>query len=235
MWAWHVRMAPYGRRGSWLVPFAPDGCPGGVPRPLGFVWPSWERGPSSRLCMAACRRGLSPGPRMASVGAWPIPRASYGRRGVVAHPLGPVWQPLGVACPLGLVWPPWGRGLYFGLRMAPWGRGFSSGLVWPEWGRGLSPGPRMATVGAWPVPWAPSAPRRGVACPLGHVWPSWGRGPSPGPRMSAVGGVPRHLCFVWPPWRRGLSPGPRLDSVGTGPSPGPRLAAVGAWLVPWAL
>jgi len=45
--AWPVHWAPYGRRG-------------GVAGPLGPVWPPWGR-------------GRSPGPRMAAVGAWPVP------------------------------------------------------------------------------------------------------------------------------------------------------------------
>ena len=76
-------------------------------------------------------RGRSPGPRVAALGAWPVPWASCGRRGGVASPLGLVWKPLGVAGPLG--------------------------LVWPQRGRGRSPGPRVAAVGAWPVPWSSCA------------------------------------------------------------------------------
>ena len=41
--------------------------------------------------------------------------------------------------------------------------------------------PRVAAVGAWPVPWAPCGRRGGVAGPLGPVWPPWWLGRSPGP------------------------------------------------------
>jgi len=119
-------------------------------------------------------RGRSPKPRMAAVGALPVSWAPYGRRGGVAGPLGPIWPPRGVAGFLGPVWPPWGRG--------------------------RSPKPRMAAVGALPVPWAPYGRRGGVAGPLGSVWP---------PR-----GVAGPLGPVWPPWGRGRSPKPRMAAVG---------------------
>jgi len=116
---------------------------------------------------------------MAALGVWPVPWATNGRRGGVAGSLGPYAGRDGVLGPLVPVWPPWGCG--------------------------RSPGPRMAAVGAWPVPWAPYGRRGGVAGPLSNEWPSWMRGRSPGPRISAVG--------AWP-------------------VPGPRMAAVGAWPVP---
>jgi len=122
---------------------------------------------------------------MAGLGAWPIPWEPYGRRVVVAGPLGHVW-------------PPWSRGRSPGFRLAavrlwpvPWtpsGRrvvvaGFM-GPVWPPWvvagfmgpvcpplGRGRSFDPRMAALGAWPVPWSLYGCRGGVAGPLGRVWP----------------------------------------------------------------
>ena len=89
---------------------------GGGAAPLGPVWPPWGR-------------GRSPGPRMAAVGAWPLPSAPPGRRGGVAAPGAPPCSRGGVAAPPGPVCPPWRRG--------------------------CSPGPRMAAVGVWPVPWAP--------------------------------------------------------------------------------
>ena len=65
--------------------------------------------------------------------------------------------------------------------------------MWQTWGRGRTPGPRVAAVGAWPVPRASCGRRGGVAGPLGPVWPPWGRGRSPGHRMVAV--------WEWPvPW-----------------------------------
>jgi len=63
---------------------------------------------------------------MDAVWAWPVSWAPYGRRGGVASALGPVW-------------PPWGRGRFLGS-------------VWLPWERGRSLGPRIAAVGAWPVP-----------------------------------------------------------------------------------
>ena len=76
-------------------------------------------------------------------------------------------------------------------------------VVWLPWGRGLSPGPRVAAVGAWPVPWA--------SC--GHLgawpvdWVSWG----------CRGGVAGPLGFVGLPWWRGRSPGLRGAAVGAWP------------------
>jgi len=132
--------------------------------------------------------------------------------------------------------------------------------VWPPWGRGRSPGPRVAAVGAWPVPWATCGRRGGVVGSLGHVWPPLGRGRFPVPRVAAVGawpvplaacgrrggvagplaqcgrggGVADPLGFVLPPWGRGRSPGPVWPPWGRGWSPGLRGAAVGAWPVSWA-
>jgi len=57
------------------------------------------------------------------------------------------------------------------------------GPVWPPWGRGRYPGPRLAAVGAWPVPWSPSDRRAGVAVPLVPVYQPWKRGRLPGPRV----------------------------------------------------
>ena len=99
---------------------------------------------------------------MAAVGAWPVPWATYGRRGGVAGPQGPVWPPMGRGRSPGPrvagvgAWPvPWDP---FGRRGGVAG---SLGPVRPPWGRGWSPGPRTAAVGAWPVPWAPYG-RRGI-------------------------------------------------------------------------
>jgi len=64
--------SPSGRRGGVARPCVPNGRRGGVAHPLGFVWPPWGR-------------GLSPGPRMTAVEAWPIPWAPYGPRGCVAR------------------------------------------------------------------------------------------------------------------------------------------------------
>jgi len=217
--------------------------------PLGPVWPPFGRGPS-------------PGPRMAAVVAWPVPWASYGRRGGETHLLGPVWRREGVAHPMGPVWPTWRRGPSPGLRLTavqalpfhwapsarrggvarslglvcmPWGRGPSRGLRLATWGRGLSSGPRMAAVGTWPVSWAPSGCRGCVARPLCPVWRPWGRCPSPGPCHATVG--------AWPvPW----APSGCLGGVdrplgfvlppwGRGSSPGSRLVVVGACAVPYIL
>jgi len=57
---------------------------------------------------------------------WPVPWAPYGNRAGVAGPLDPVRPLWGVAGPLG--------------------------LVWQAWGRVRSRGPRMAAMGARPVP-----------------------------------------------------------------------------------
>jgi len=81
-----------------------------------------------------------------------VPWAPCGRRGDLADPLGPVWPREGVAGPLGLVWLPWERGRATGPRVAAVG-------AWPV--------PRVlyACRGAWPVPWAPCGGRGGVADP----------------------------------------------------------------------
>jgi len=46
--------------GAWPFHWAPCGRRGGVVGPLGPVWPPWGR-------------GRSPEPRVAAVGAWPVP------------------------------------------------------------------------------------------------------------------------------------------------------------------
>jgi len=84
-----------------------------------------------------------PGPRIATMGVWPIPWAPHLRRGGVGEHLDSHGRRGGVAGPLG--------------------------LVWPAWGRGRSPGPGMAAVGAWPVPWAQDGRRGGLAGLLGPV------------------------------------------------------------------
>jgi len=83
--------------------------------PLGLVWLPWGRGRSPGTRLAAV--GVWPVPwapsgalqvqwaRLVAVWAWPVQSASYGRRGGVAGPMGPVW-------------PPWGRGHSNGPRMA---------------------------------------------------------------------------------------------------------------------
>jgi len=100
-----------------------------------------------------CGLGLYPGPRVATVGAWPVP----GPREAVVRAWPIPWALCGrrggVARPLGFVSPPGKCGL-------------SLGLLWLLWGRGLSFGLRVATVGAWPVPWAPYGRSGGVAHPL---------------------------------------------------------------------
>jgi len=80
---------------------------------LGPVGPPWGR-------------GWSPGPIVATVGAWLVPWAPCGCLGGVAGPMGPVRLRGGVAGPMDPMWLPWGRG----------------------W----SPDTREAAVGAWPVP-----------------------------------------------------------------------------------
>jgi len=96
-----------------------------------------------------------------------------------------------------------------------------------------SPGLRVVALGTWPVPWAPSGGRGGVAGPLVNVWWPWGRSRSPGVCVVALGawpvqwalcggrgGVADPLRPVWRTWGRGRSPGPRV-------------AVVGAWIFPW--
>jgi len=58
--------------GASLDPWGPYGRCRGVAGPLGFVWPLWGR-------------GLSLGPCIAAVGAWPLSWAPYGWRGDVAR------------------------------------------------------------------------------------------------------------------------------------------------------
>jgi len=78
---------------------------------------------------------------MATVGAWPVPWATYGRLGGVAGALGPVWSPWGVARP-------W---VLYGYRA---GVASPLGPVWPPWVRDLLLRPRMVAVGACRVPLA---------------------------------------------------------------------------------
>ena len=166
-------------------------------------------------------RGHSTGPRLATVGAWPVPWAPSCRRGGVAGPLGPVW-------------PQWRCGRDPGPRLAavgawqgPWAPSRCRGVVharfpWPclaDLGRGHSPGPCLVAVGAWWVPWVLSDRRGGVAGPWAT---SCCRGDVAGP-----------LGLVWPLFGRGRAPGRICRLFGRGRAPGPRLAAVGAWPVPW--
>jgi len=104
--------------------------------------------------MAVVGRGLSTGNRRVAVWAWPVPWAPCGRRGGVAGPLGPVWQ--------------------------PWGCYRSPERRVAAMGRGLSPGNRRVAVGAWPVFWALLLSRWGVDGPLQLVWPPWGSTRFPG-------------------------------------------------------
>jgi len=100
--------------------------------------------------MPAVGRGRSPGPRMATVGAWPVSWAPYGRRGGVASPLGPVCLP-------------WGRGRSPGPRMAAM-------EAWPvDWIPYVCRG-GVAAMGKWPVPWVPYGRRGGVTVPLRPAW-----------------------------------------------------------------
>jgi len=63
----------------------------------------------------------------------------------------------------------------------------------------------LATVEAWPILWAPSGRRGGMARPLGPVSPPLGHGLYRWPHLATVG------C--------GLSPWPPLADVGAGPVP----------------
>jgi len=163
---------PSGRRWGGLVPSASSGCRLVEDRPLRPVWPLW-------------RRGRSPGPVLATVGAWPVPCTSSSHRWGVAGPLGPVWRRGVVNLPLGHLWPPWRRGRSFGPHLSTVGacpvpyvrsgrRGGVPGPldpVWLPWGRGRSSWPCLAAVGAWPVPWTPSGRRLVPDCSLGPVSP----------------------------------------------------------------
>jgi len=195
--AWPVPWVSYVcRRGEagLLGPICPPGCCGQSPGPL---WLKWGCGWSPETVCLPLGHGLSLGPHMATVGAWPFALASYGCRGGGAVSLGPVWPP----------W--WECGRYPGPQMAAMG-------AWPVpwapygriWGRGRSSGPRTSAVGSWPVFSVPSGRRGRVAGPLG---PSGRRGGVVGP-----------LGSVWPPWGRGRTPGPRLAAVGTWPVPWPQ-------------
>jgi len=180
---------------AWLVPWAPYGHCGGEAGHLSPVWPLWGS-------------GRSPWIFMAPVGAWPLSWAPYGRCGGVAGPWDPYGCREGVVAPLATVWPSFRRGQSPATRMAavaawpvfwhPYGcrGGVASPLspVLPPWKRAQTPGPgmavfwlrgrtngpRMAAVGAWPVPRAPYDRCWGVAGPLGHVWRPWERGRSNG-------------------------------------------------------
>jgi len=131
-------MAAVGRSSSYAPPLAPWGHReypvlrlaghGGVACHLSPVWQPWKLRPF-------------PGPRMVTVGAWPVPGPPYGHRG-------------GVACLLGFVWPPWGRRGSPGPRTA-------------AVGRGLSPMRCTAGLGAWLVPLVLYGCRGGVARPKG--------------------------------------------------------------------
>jgi len=61
-----------------------------------------------------------------------------------------------------------------GSRMVSEGLAGPIGPVWLPWGRNWSLGTRVASMGAWQIPWAQCGRRGGVAGPKGHVWPPWG-------------------------------------------------------------
>ena len=85
---------------------------------LGFVWKPWGR-------------GRTPGPRVAAVGAWPVPWGLCGRHGGAEVPWVRCSRRWGVVFPLGFVWTP------FELRRSPGLVGEDPlGLLWPTWGRG---------------------------------------------------------------------------------------------------
>jgi len=65
----------------------------GVAGPLYPVWPPWGCIVTLSHVRLLWGHGRSPGPRMIAVGVCPVPWASYGCRGGVAGPLGPVWPP----------------------------------------------------------------------------------------------------------------------------------------------
>jgi len=178
-----------GRRGGIACPLGFIGLPGdvvgtGAPcgpwgrvGPVGPVCLLWGRRRSPNLHLAAVGAWPAPKVHLVAVGACPTPLTQSGCRGGVAGPLGPVCRSGGVA----ILWAPLG------------GRA----------GRGRSPGPRHAAMKAWPVSWASSGCREGLASPratsgchgsvagaLGRVWPPWGRGQFPGPRLAAVGAWP---------------------------------------------
>ena len=135
--------------------------------PLGLVWLLWGR-------------GHSPGPRLAAVGARPVPLAPSGRRGAWPVPVDfcraavgawPVlWAPCcsrwGVYSPLSPVWPPWGRRRCFAPSGHRGGVAGPLGPVWLPWVRCRSPGLCLAAVGVWMLPWALSGRCVGVATPL---------------------------------------------------------------------
>jgi len=136
-----VRKLAYVLYISLPVPWVPSDRRGGVPGPLGPVWPPWGR-------------GRSPETRLATVKAWPVPWAPFGCHGGVGGPLGPVL-------------PPRGRGRSPGPRLSPWWLGrFPRPRLYAV-GAWLTPEPGLATVRAWPVPWAPPGCHGSVAGPLG--------------------------------------------------------------------
>jgi len=155
------------------------------------VWSPLGRGRSPGYRLVPWWRGLSPIPRLAAVGAWPVNWFPSGRRGAwpvpilppgcrggVAGPWSQSGRREGVAGPLVLFCTPWERGRFFSCLVA---------------------------LGAWQVPWTPSGRREGVAGPLVPVQPPSGRGQSPGPRLAVEGAC----LFPWsPPCRLGGVAGP---------------------------
>ena len=177
--------------GAWPVPWDPSGRRGGVGGPL---HPSGNSGVVFSLLCPGGRhaRGPYPGPRVASVGVWTVPRAPSGLVAVCPVPWAPSGCRGGVTVPLGPIWPPWGRGRSCG----PWVASVGAWTV---------PWVPSGLVEVWLVPWAPSGLCGGVTRLLGSVSAPLGRGCSPGPRVAAVGAF--------------LSPGPQLATVGAWPVP----------------
>jgi len=202
-----VPWAPYRRRGGVAPPWVSYCRRGSVATLLGFVWLPWGR-------------GRSLGPRMAAVGAWPVPWNPYGRRGGVAGPWAPYGCSGGVGGPFGPEWPKWGCGRPWALYGRRGGVAGPLALVWLPCASGRSPGPCIDAVGSWPVPWACMVTME--AWPVAWV-PNLRRGewPVPWAMYGQRGYVAGLLGPVWPPWKRGRSFGPRMD-------------VVEAWPVPWA-
>jgi len=148
---------------------------------------------------------LLAGPRMAAVGAWPVPWSPYGRCGGVVVPRASYGCREGVAGPLSPVWLQWGRFWFYGPHMVDLGVASFLGPVWPPWSRGRSPGSFMVAVKACPVP----GPHVAVVGARPVVWVLYGR-------HWVVAGP---HCLVWPPWVRGQFPVSRITTLGAWPIP----------------
>jgi len=165
-------------------------CREGVAGPLGPVWPPCRRELYPGSVLPTWGRGWSPGVSMAAVVAWPVPWAPCGHHECVAVPWAQCGRRGGVAGLLGPVWPPCGSDRSPGYQVAAVGAwpvpgdpcgglgGVAGplGTVWLLWGRGRFPGFCVAALGAWPVPGLPCGCRGGMVGPLGPVWAPWGRG-----------------------------------------------------------